>query len=180
MTKEEFLQGWRQANPDDAPAIEQLYSAYAAANLQAIESFAALAAKPDRPGPAAAATLALLEEAAWPVLETLPDYSHLARFGRLITGLETTASAYLRRALTDLRTVPLPPHHERIEVPVPVTRIADEAYLALRRLTGGESELDAQMEADLFLAQPDPQRNAEIEQYQRTGVFTRLLPPAEE
>jgi hypothetical protein len=36
------------------------------------------------------------------------------------------------------------------------------------------------MEADLFLAQPNPQRNAEIESYQRTGVFTRLLPPADE
>jgi hypothetical protein len=180
MTKEEFLAAWQRTAADDAPALEQLYTTYNAANRQAIESLAALAGQKDGLGPTAAATLALLEEAAWPVLEQVNDYPRLARFGRLVTGLEARTTAYLRRALTDFRTVPLPPYHERIEVPVPVTRIADEAYLALRRLTGGESELDAQMEADLFLAQPNPQRNAEIESYQRTGVFTRLLPPADE
>jgi len=180
MTKEEFLAAWRQTAPNDAPALEQLYTTYHAANRQAVESLTALADQKDGLGPVAAATLALLEKAAWPILEEVNDSPRLARFGRLVTGLEARTTAYLRRALTDFRTVPLPPYHERIEVPVPVTRIADEAYLALRRLTGGESELDAQMEADLFLAQPNPQRNAEIENYQRTGVFTRLLPPADE
>jgi hypothetical protein len=179
VTQDEFRQGWQDAGAEDAPALEQLYSTYTAENLPALEGLAALAAQNDGVGPHAAAVFALLGESAWPIVAGRGDYASLGQLGRLVTGLEASVVAYLRRALTDSRPVPRPRDHERLEVPVPLTRIADEAYLALRRLTSGESELAGQLEAESFLALPDPQRNAEIEQYLRTGLFTRFVPPEE-
>lgn len=180
VTKEEFRTRWEQTGAEDAPALEALHAGYARENIEAIRALAVLAIQKDNVAPHAANVLAQLGEAAWPVLEGKTDYASLAQFGRLVAGLESSVVAYLQRALGDTRSIPRPRDHERLEVSVPITRVADEAYLALRRLTSGESELDGQMESEQFLALDDPQRNAEIIQYQRTGLFTRFIPREEE
>jgi hypothetical protein len=180
VTKDEFRQRWQQTDAQDVPGLEQLYSDYERESAAAIRGLAVLATQKDGVGPHAASVFAQLGEAAWPALAGKSDYASLGQLGRLVTGVEAAVVAYLKRALQDGRPVPRPRDHERLEMPVPITRVADEAYLALRRLTSGETELAGLLESESFLDLPEPQRNAEIEQYARTGLFTRFVPSEEE
>lgn len=182
MTKEAFRVRWQETSASGGPGLEELVAQYSEGWRDGVEGLRELAKSPAELGPRAAEEFARSEEAAIPALlaglsnEGGADYRQLAQLGKLLMGLDGSVAGYLKRALGDRRVVPVSKGMQKAEGRRPGRRVCDEAYLGLRRLGSGETEITAQLEADEFLHLAEADRDAEMAQYLKVGKFSRFLP----
>jgi hypothetical protein len=189
MTSDQLLDLLKQLDPAQGDELQRLSVAVRNQSRELIRTLIrAWAGSDEKLSVNARAVLAECEELPLaPLLEARDALGVEGRVWRVRTAVETELQLRERTVrrldpgFDDRTLVPMPPLPGGMEEPVIPRRVCDETYLLLRRmLNPQERPLAYTMNSRAFLALEEKERDREIENARKRGVWSKLVEDIDE
>jgi hypothetical protein len=189
MTSDQLLDRLKKLDPDQGDELERLSVAVRNQSRELIRTLIRAWAGSDvKLAQSARAVLAQCEELPLaPLLDARDALGAEGRVWRVRTAVESELQLRDRTArrldpgYDDRTPVPMPKLPGGMEEPVMPRRICDETYLLLRRmLNPQEKALAYTMNSRAFLALAEKERDREIENARKRGIWSKLVEDIEE